>query len=130
MEVLVAGAWFLCGALVYKFMSYALDLGTRALFAKEILFEALRLAIFMVEDVAAARLLKYTQMTDAGFSEEHIGLVKAADEMAIDNWKQTFINKVLTTFPKQYRGLISFDDWQGAMSTLDEEIKRSGKKWN
>ena len=129
MEVLVAGAWFLCGALVYRLMSNMLDLGTRALFAREALFEALRLAIFMVEDVAAARLLKYTQMTDAGLSEEHIGLVKAADEMAISNWIQTFVNKLLTTFPRQYRGLISFEDWQGAMVALDKEIKRSGKKW-
>jgi hypothetical protein len=129
MSVLVAGAWFLCGALVYRFMSYALDLGSRVLFAKALLSDALRLALVMVEDVSTARALKYSQMEGANLDEKDIELVKAFDEAAMKSWQTVVIRKIIVTFPKQYSALITFDDWQGAMDTLNKEIKRGETKW-
>ena len=128
-EIIVAGLWFLAGALLYKGFSYMIDLGARALFAKALLVDALQLALIMVEDVSTARALKYSQMKAANLDEKDIELAKAFDEAAMKSWQTAVIRKIIATFPKQYSGLITFDDWQGAMDTLNKEVKRGETKW-
>tara|TARA_Y100000310_G_C20281677_1_gene622909 strand:- start:34 stop:429 length:396 start_codon:yes stop_codon:yes gene_type:complete len=129
MSVVAAGLWFLAGALLYKSVSYMIDLGSRALFARTLLLDALRLALVMVEDVSTARALKYSQMKATNLDEKDIELAKAFDEAAMKSWQTAVIRKIIGTFPKQYSGLITFDDWQGAMDTLNKEVKRGETKW-
>ena len=125
----VAGLWFLAGALVHRAASYMVDLGSRGLFARTLLFDSLKLALVMVEDISTARALKYEQMKSADLDEEDIKMVKAFDDAALKSWQIAIIRKIIATFPKQYSGLITFDDWQGAMDALDKEFKTGEKKW-
>ena len=68
--------------------------------------------------------MKYTQLEEAKCPEEYVEFAKTVDDLAIKNWQQSFINKMISTFPKQYSGLITFEDWKGAVSTLDRKIKK------
>ncbi len=123
-DFIQAALWFFGGVLLHRTLSSFLELGQRAMLARELLQDSIRLAVHMIDDAQSARDLKYAQLKEAGWHSETIDFSKSVDDLAMKNWQQSFINKMISTFPKQYRGLITFEDWKGAIRTLDKKIKK------
>ena len=123
-DFIQAALWFFGGVLLHRTLSSFLELGQRAMLARELLDDSIRLAVHMIEDAQSARDLKYIQLEESGCESEVINFSKSVDDLAMKNWQQSFINKMISTFPKQYRGLITFEDWKGAIKTLDKKIKK------
>ena len=123
-DFLQAGMWFFGGVLLHRTLSSFIELGQKAMYARELLQDSLRLAVHMIDDAKAATELKYARLEQAGCDSETIELSKAVDELAMKNWQQSFISKMISTFPKRYSGLITFEDWKGAVRTLNRKIKK------
>ena len=122
-DFMQAALWFFGGVLLHRMLSSFLELGQKAMLARELLHGCIKLAVHMIDDAKAARDLKYIQLEESGCDPGVIDYSKAVDDLAMKNWQQSFVNKMISTFPKQYSGLITFEDWKGAIETLDKKRK-------
>ena len=70
--------------------------------------------------------LKYRNLKENGASEAELQLIKEIDEQVILNWKNSVIMKFKSTIPTSVARVFDFDDWDGAMRSLNKyvDIKR------
>jgi hypothetical protein len=122
----IESAWFFGGILSFIIISRLLRYGKMFLFANSMLSQCLKLLGNISADVAFAKTLKYKALEDSGMEEEQIDAIRSIDERAFLNWKLSTIATFIATFPKQYRGMLRFYDWDGAMKVLDDIYKREG----
>lgn len=122
----VESAWFFGGVLSFIIISRILRYGRMLLFANNVLVQCLKLLANISSDVALAKVIKYKALEDSGIPEEQIEAIKSVDEQTLKNWKISTIAAFITTFPKQYRGMLRFYDWDGAMKVLDDIYKKEG----
>mgnify|MGYP003117450943 CR=1 FL=1 len=120
----VESMWFFGGVLSFIVISRILRYGRMLLFANNVLVQCLKLLANISSDVALAKVIKYKALEDSGIPEEQIEAIKTVDEQALKNWKISTIAAFITTFPKQYRGMLRFYDWDGAMKVLDDIYKK------
>ena len=116
--------WFFMGVMAHKIGSTLLGYGKVGLFARDIVFNSLELLVSITGDVAYMQQLKYLQMSKDGVPDETVELAKKMDKQTIDSWKSSVINKFITTYPRQLRGIIKFHTWSGALMVLEKEWKK------
>ena len=116
--------WFLGGALAHKIGSLWIGYGKVLRFAQDGLNQTLKLLIFIMEDVAFMREMKYQQMKSTGCTDEQIESVKEIDEQTFNSWKMIVIHKFVSIYPKEMRGILKFSTWQQAVDILTKEMKK------
>ena len=63
----------------------------------------------------------------SGLPEENVEEIKRLDDRAFSIWKNATVGNMLTNFPRTYRYLLKYDDWQSAMDELDSIYKNDKK---
>lgn len=116
--------WFLGGAIAHKIGSLWIGYGKVLRFAQDGLNQTLKLLIFIMEDVAFMREMKYQQMKRAGCTDEQVESVKEIDEQTFNSWKMIVIHKFVSIYPKDMRGILKFSTWQQAVDILTKEMKK------
>jgi len=126
MEITLVEAicWYLAGAVTHILFSKLLQRGQAALFLNGLLIQSLKLLRQMSSDIALARQTKYELMAQADVDEDFMVTMKEIDKRVYLNWKMATIATFIATFPKKYRGLLRFHDWDGAMKVLDDIYRR------
>ena len=119
--------WFLVGVFTYRAITTVMAYGHMANFVTSVNQQCLKLLGMVAEDVRFSRQLKYMNLEKSDISEENIEEIKQLDERAFSIWKNTSVGLMLTNFPKTYRYLIKYDDWQSAMNELDTIYKDDKK---
>jgi hypothetical protein len=120
--------WFLAGAVTYKTASSMLGHAKVINFAQDSLNQTLKLLVFIMEDVAFMRQMKYMHMQRTGVPEEVIEATKEVDEQTLNIWKTMVIYKFRTIYPDKLKGVIKFSTWQEAANILDKEIKKKSSQ--
>ncbi len=92
---------------------------------KEIELQCLRLLIVSYEDYVYLREKKTMMMHKMGIEENEIKLVRNVDEINIESWKRTSINKFLLSMPPRFKRHVEYRDWRGAMNYLNKFIKNT-----
>jgi len=118
--VLMAIAWAIVGAILYKVSSAIIALGKYTVFARMVLFHSLKLMALIADEVQFLRGLKYKHMAEIGLEEDQIQLIKELDHQALENWKENAIALVISSFPGPLRNIVSFNNWKEAMKELDK----------
>jgi len=119
--------WFLVGVFVYRTLSAILTYGHLANFVERINNQSLTLLGTVAADLSLARELKYKHLKRSGISDEEFEEVEEIDERVFKNWKASAIGNFLIHFPKNYRFLVKYKDWDGAMKELERVYRKDIK---
>ena len=78
----------------------------------------LRLLAMTCQDYHYLSEKKIMMMHDLGVDENEIKTTRNVDEQNIIRWQKAAISKFLLALPPQYRKLVSYRNWRGAMVFL------------
>ena len=128
-QMLYALLYFFGGAFTYAVLSKIMLQASFIGFARDMLHMFLKMLGALSLDIATARTAKYEALEDAGYSEEQIEAIKSIDKLSDASWKMALINAHVNSFPKKYRQLVTFYDWDGAMKALQNIYSKERKRY-
>lgn len=119
-EMLTYFCWFLGGAVSYKTLAYAFNLGT----AINIYNKTLNGCIVMLNRIDEQRLIslsqKHIKLKQDGVEEEEFEKEKKNDIENHHLWREMMITIILISCPKSIKSSIRFKDWNSAMKLLNK----------
>ena len=128
-QFLYALLYFFGGAFTYAVLSILLLQANFIMFARDMLHMFLKMLGALSLEIATARAAKYETLEQAGYSEKEIEAVKSIDRLSDASWKMALINALINSFPKKYRQLVTFYDWDGAMKALQNIYSKERKRY-
>ena len=128
-QLLYALSYFFGGAFTYAILSRLLLQANFIMFARDMLHMFLKMLGALSLEIATARAAKYEVLEEAGYSEKEIEAVKSIDKLSDASWKMALINALINSFPKKYRQLVTFYDWDGAMKALQNIYSKERKRY-
>jgi predicted thioredoxin/glutaredoxin len=114
--------WFLGGAITYKFLSTLLGITQITHVIQQLQINILTFLGTTLEDIAYIKALKYKTMKEHKVDPNQIKKAEMRDEEFFEEWKNSCIENIHKSVPSYIR--LSFDDWQGGMTLLDEAYRR------
>jgi predicted thioredoxin/glutaredoxin len=114
--------WFLGGAITYKFLSTLLGITQVTHVIQQLQINILTFLGTTLEDIAYIKALKYKTMKEHKVGPNQIKKAEMRDEEFFEEWKNSCIENIHKSVPNYIR--LSFDDWQGGMTLLDEAYRR------
>ena len=114
--------WFLGGAITYKFLSTLLGITQITYVIQQLQVNILTFLGTTLEDIAYIKALKYKTMKEHKVDPNQIKKAEMRDEEFFEEWKSSCIENIHKSVPSYIR--LSFDDWQGGMTLLDEAYRR------
>jgi 5-bromo-4-chloroindolyl phosphate hydrolysis protein len=128
-QFLYALLYFFGGAFTYAVLSRLLLQANFIMFARDMLHMFLKMLGALSLEIATARAAKYEMLEQAGYTEKEIEAVKSIDRLSDASWKMALINALINSFPKKYRQLVTFYDWDGAMKALQNIYSKERKRY-
>ena len=113
--------WFFSGIISFQILSALFRYSQLALFAQEIIVSCLSLLVKLHEDAAFIQQLKHKILEDSDISKEKINLILETDKRSLRGWRVSVITHFLMAFPRSFRGLVKFNNWEQAMIYLQNE---------
>jgi len=117
-DALRAAAWFLSGAVIYRFLARTINYVQLTSFVQQMNQSVLSLVASTLEDFGQIVALKYKLLKESGLCEKDLALVKSVDEGALENWKRQIVSQFLNTYPKEYYGLLGLSDKSNVLQLL------------
>ena len=128
-ELIRALSFFVAGALAHAVLSRFITHAWFMIFAKDMLHMFLKMLGALSVEIATARAAKYQALEEGDYTEQEIEAVKVIDKVADASWKMALINALINSFPKRYRNLVTFYDWDGAMKVLNDIYSKERKRY-
>jgi len=119
--------WFAGGVFTYRILSALLTYGHLAVYVAAFNKQVLTALGTVAADLSTARDLKYKYLSRTALSPEDLAETQELDEKTFNNWKASAVANLLMHFPKNYRFLLKYEDWEGAMRELNRMYKRDIK---
>ena len=115
--------WFVLGIFSYRLIASILNYGHMSLFMDDLRNNVLKLLAIIMEDAAYMRECKYKLMKESGFSEEEIEKSEQSDKKELSVWKEATIARFINHWPRYYKSLLKFNNWNEAMNELGKVKK-------
>ena len=120
--------WFMLGVFAYRGLTTVLSYGHLVNMMTEINKQCLTLLGIVSADLSLARELKYTNLHKTGIPEEELQEIKRLDDRTFETWKLVSVSNLITYFPRTYKFILKYEDWEGAMAELERIYKRDIKR--
>lgn len=128
-ELIRALSFFVAGALAHAVLSRFFTQVWFMVFAKDMLHMFLKMLGALSVEIATARTAKYQALEEGDYTEQEIQAVKVIDKVTDASWKMALVNALINSFPKRYRHLVTFYDWDGAMKVLQDIYTKERKRY-
>jgi hypothetical protein len=115
---LFAVMWYVMGIFSYKIISKVLDYGNIAYVYKHVLLSMLSLLKTTSNNFEHGNDFLREASLRAGIEEENIKLEVANNEKVLEVWREMIVVSIINTTPVNFRRLIPFKNWDGAMKHL------------
>ena len=128
-DLIRALSFFVAGALTHSVLSKLITHTWFMIFAKDMLHMFLKMLGALSVEIATAREAKYQALEKGDYTEQEIDAVRVIDKVTDASWKMALINALINSFPKKYRHLVTFYDWDGAMKVLKDIYSKERKRY-
>ena len=128
-DLIRALSFFVAGALTHSVLSKLITHTWFMIFAKDMLHMFLKMLGALSVEIATAREAKYKALEEGDYTEQEIDAVRVIDKVTDASWKMALINALINSFPKKYRHLVTFYDWDGAMKVLKDIYSKERKRY-
>ena len=119
--------WFLIGVFTYRTLSAVLTYGHLVNFVTQVNEQVLVVLGIVSEDLSFAREIKYKNLHQSGLDEQELTDIKEIDDRTFAVWRNSVIGNIKSNFPSNYKFLLKYKDWDGAMKELDRIYKSKVK---
>ena len=120
--------WFLLGVFTYRTLTALLAYGHLTNMVSQTNEQILTILGLVAEDLSFAREVKYSNLHQSGLEESEIASIRQIDDRTFLLWRSAVIGNVRNNFPKNYRFLLKYEDWDGAMRELNRVYKSKIKR--
>tara|TARA_R100000808_G_scaffold24149_1_gene54903 strand:- start:47 stop:451 length:405 start_codon:yes stop_codon:yes gene_type:complete len=120
--------WFMLGVFAYRTLTAMLSYGHLVNMMTEVNKQCLTLLGLVSADLSLAREVKYSHLHKSGLSETELEDIKTLDARAFETWKLVSVSNIITHFPRSYKFILKYQDWEGAMRELDRIYKKDIKR--
>ena len=111
--------WFFLGVLVYKILTYILNISNKGLFIVNIKLLAFQLIGQAFMELSIVRAFRNkTLENNPNISEEQLKLIQNEDEMFLNNWKKKAIKKLNSSVHPVYKPYINVKNWEELIQLL------------
>ena len=94
---------------------------------KIIELECLRLLAIMNDQYLYSSKMRHIWV-DGSLDPEKLKVLKNMEDETINQWRKSVVNTLVENYPKQYRGMVEYYNWTGAMQHLQAHLVRDKKK--
>ena len=115
--------WFVLGIFSYRIVTGILQFGHLAVLFEEQLHHILKLLDILSKDLDSALEMKYNVLEETGIHDEEIKRIKENDQESHKIWREMTIARIITHWPKLYKKLIRFNNWNEAIKYVRESKK-------
>jgi|TARA_Y100000034_G_scaffold134491_1_gene203076 uncharacterized membrane protein len=127
MGFIEVAAWFLGGALAHSFLTKLMGYYHSVQILEDVTEHLLRMIGTVVGDITYVRKKKYDSLKEMKYTEKQIEDIMEFDEKGYYNWKTSLVVKLIANYPRKFRNLLTFHDWDSAMKELDNIYKKESK---
>jgi hypothetical protein len=115
--------WFFSGVICFKLIAKLIEYKQLVDFSAQVGLQILLVSVNILHDISFMQEIKYKNLKENGTSDADLQLIKEIDEHILANWKNSVIVKFKSSIPPSVARVFDFDDWDGAIRTLDKYVK-------
>ena len=119
--------WFFLGIFTYRIVTGIFVYSHMMGFMQNINVQTLKLLGAITADLSYCRAVKYDSMEQGGIPQEQIEKYMEVDKKSFEIWKTMTIGHMIAFWPKPYRHVLKYTDWDGAMDQLTKIYKTGAK---
>ena len=125
MEYLPLFLSFVLGILAARSFTILMTLGHLGLMVKEVEKNCLMMLASVAESIAYIQSIKFQTMKDLELDENTIKSTRNVDQHNFDRWKSSAVNNLHLSYPKMFKDVAKYYDWNTAMDFLDRVYQQN-----
>jgi len=106
------------------FVAWILQLGNSAIAVKNTIRDCLQIMSVNMQAAVETHEIKYHALEMSNKDNRYIEFQKKIDKQQLRTLQKTIIRNFILSVPTRYEYLLKFNDWETAMSYLNEDLKR------
>ena len=115
---------FMSGIALTSFWNYLYASGSSIQMVKAAMTDGLLVLAKNIQTVYETHQLKVMALEIAGKDEKYIKFQKSLNESDLHSMKNTVIRNYINAIPPKYNHLVSFHNWDTAMTYLNNELNK------
>ncbi|MBC8284707.1 MAG: hypothetical protein H8E32_12900 [Nitrospinae bacterium] len=120
--IFVMGA--VCGISIYRGITILLGAGQGVLMFRQAEYMCLQLLALSLEDAANVKTTKQQIIKNLKYPDNVVKLTGNEDRYNLNRWKKEAIKRLIERFPPNYKKIVHYRDWTGAMKYFEDQRKK------
>jgi hypothetical protein len=124
---MISFLWFMTGVVVCRFFFFFGVFTGGGKIVKIIELECLRLLSIMNDQYLYSSKMRHIWV-DGKLDSEKLKILKNMEDDTVIRWRKIAVKSLIENYPKQYRGMIEYHNWSGAMEHLQAHLIQDKSK--
>jgi len=120
--IFVMGA--VCGISIYRGITILLGASQGVLIFRQAEYMCLQLLALSLEDAANIKTTKQQIIKNLKYPDNVVKLTGNEDRYNLNRWKKEAIKRLIERFPPNYKKIVHYRDWAGAMKYFEDQRKK------
>jgi hypothetical protein len=120
--IFVMGA--ICGISIYRGLLILMSVGEGVRIFREAEYMCLQLLALSLEDASNIKTTKQIIIDKLEYPNNVIKLTRNEDRYNLDRWKNEAIQRLIERYPSNYKKMVSYRNWAGAMKYFEDQRKK------
>jgi len=120
--IFVMGA--ICGISIYRGLLILMSVGEGIRIFREAEYMCLQLLALSLEDASNIKTTKQIIIDKLEYPNNVIKLTRNEDRYSLDRWKNEAIQRLIERYPSNYKKMVSYRNWAGAMKYFEDQRKK------
>ena len=120
--IFVMGA--ICGISIYRGLLILMSVGEGIRIFREAEYMCLQLLALSLEDASNIKTTKQIIIDKLEYPNNVIKLTRNEDRYSLDRWKNEAIQRLIERYPPNYKKIVSYRNWTGAMKYFEDQRKK------
>ena len=113
----------ICGISVYRAFTIIMGATTGIVMFRQAEYMCLQLLALSLEDASNLKTTKQMILEKLEYPDNVIKITRNEDSHNLSAWKQDAIKRLIERYPPNYRRIIHYHNWQGAMNYFQKQRK-------
>ena len=114
----------ICGISIYRGLLILMSVGEGIRIFREAEYMCLQLLALSLEDASNIKTTKQIIIDKLEYPNNVIKLTRNEDRYSLDRWKNEAIQRLIERYPPNYKKMVSYRTWAGAMKYFEDQRKK------
>jgi len=123
-SILIFVMGVICGISIYRGLLILMSVGEGIRIFREAEYMCLQLLALSLEDASNIKTTKQIIIDKLEYPNNVIKLTRNEDRYSLDRWKNEAIQRLIERYPSNYKKMVSYRNWAGAMKYFEDQRKK------